>query len=71
MTDKVFSKPYFAQLSDEGVAYVREHLSQGEEFAQLVLTNIDVGNGTTYLNVTSQDIQDAFYRHHPLHQHTR
>jgi len=69
MPDKVFSKPYFAQLGNEGIAYVREHLDQGEEFAQLVLSCVDIGNGTTYLNVASQDIQDALDRHHPLYQH--
>lgn len=69
MPDNVFSKPYFAQLGAEGIAYVREYLGQGEDFAQLVLSNVNIRNGTTHLNVASQEIKDALDRNHSLHQH--
>jgi len=64
-----FDKPYFARLDDAGIEYIRGCLEQGEEFSRLVLSEIELNDGTVYLDVSNEQIQDALNRQHPLSQH--
>lgn len=66
MVGQLLDKPYFDELGERGIAWVRECLENGEGLSRIVLSKADLTEGHTYIAVAVHEHAVAIAGNRPL-----